>query len=112
MEQLWTQDRPQSVRSVLLGLQQDRALAYTTVMTVMERLYRKGLLQRTEDGRAYLYTTTLSRAGHTAQLMERALTGTQDRTAALVHFADRIGPEEARTLLEALAGRSLAGPQT
>jgi predicted transcriptional regulator len=105
MARLWADDAPQSVRTVLLALQQDRPLAYTTVMTVMERLFRKGLLQRTEDSKAYLYSPTLSRADHTAQVMEQALTETADRGAALVHFADRISAKEAKTLLAALASR-------
>ncbi len=36
-------------------------LAYTTVMTTLDRLYKKGLLARSEEGRAFRYTTRLSR---------------------------------------------------
>lgn len=36
------------------------SLAYTTVMTTLDRLFRKGLLQRQKQNRAYLYTAALS----------------------------------------------------
>ncbi len=110
MARLWGEPEPRSVREVLLALQQDRPLAYTTVMTVMQRLYRKGMLRRTEDSKAFLYSPTLSRADYTAQVMEEALTETADRTAALVHFADRVSAGEARTLLAALAARQDRSP--
>lgn len=38
----------------------NRGLAYTTVMTTLDRLFRKGLLQRKKESRAFLYTATLS----------------------------------------------------
>lgn len=38
----------------------DASLAYTTVMTTLDRLFRKGLLQREKVNRAYLYSPTLS----------------------------------------------------
>jgi predicted transcriptional regulator len=38
----------------------DRGLAYTTVMTTLDRLFRKGLLQRQKRSRAYLYSAKLS----------------------------------------------------
>jgi BlaI family transcriptional regulator, penicillinase repressor len=45
-----------TVQDVQQALQPHRALAYTTVMTVMSRLAEKGLLQRTKSGRAYIYS--------------------------------------------------------
>jgi predicted transcriptional regulator len=46
MDRLWERGRPALVREVLDDLRGDRPLAYTTVMTVMENLYRKGWLRR------------------------------------------------------------------
>lgn len=105
MEHLWQADRPRSVRDVLEELQQDRSIAYTTVMTVMERLYRKGVLTRVEDGRAYLYKPLQTRAGYTADLMAEALATTSDKAATFVHFADRVSAGEARQLIKALSER-------
>lgn len=106
MERLWTYDGPQSVREVLKEMQCHREIAYTTVMTVMERLFRKGILTRVEDGKAYLYRPAMSRADYTAEAMAAALADTKDRDAALVHFAAKVTAREARTLLAALAART------
>lgn len=46
-----------------------RPLAYTTVLTVLERLLRKGAVGRTKRGRAFVYTPRLTRA----EMRERAL---------------------------------------
>src|SRR5260370_9542144 len=52
MDRLWEWGRPVLVREVVDALRDERGLAYTTVMTVMENLYRKGWLRRERDGRA------------------------------------------------------------
>jgi predicted transcriptional regulator len=58
MEILWTRGES-SVRDVSQKL--GRPLAYTTVMTTLDRLYKKGLLDRRKFERAYLYSPRLSR---------------------------------------------------
>lgn len=55
---LWNRGES-SVHDVMRGL--DRALAYTTVMTTLDRLYKKGLLERRKWERAFLYSPRLSR---------------------------------------------------
>ena len=52
--------RPLSVRDVLDELRGERTLAYTTVMTVIDNLHRKGWLTRHQEGRAYLYRPAAS----------------------------------------------------
>jgi predicted transcriptional regulator len=47
----------------------DRSYAYTTVMTTLDRLFKKGLLTRTKEGRAFYYS-----AKHSAEELERGLT--------------------------------------
>jgi predicted transcriptional regulator len=104
MDCLWAADAPRSVRDVHAELSATRDLAYTTVMTVLDRLSRKQLVTRTQEGRAYLYSPVHSRAQLTAEMMHDALSvDGLDRTAALVHFADRVTPEEAAALAAALA---------
>ena len=71
MDQLWEWGRPVLVREVVDALHDERAPAYTTVMTVMENLYRKGWLRRERDGRAWRYEPTGSRSGYTAALIDR-----------------------------------------
>lgn len=104
MDRLWDAQGPRTVREVYDDLVAERDLAYTTVMTVLDRLARKRMVTRTRDGRAYRYVAIHSRAELTAELMHEALSVERlDRTAALVHFADRVTPEEAAALQEALA---------
>ena len=110
MDRLWTTVEPRSVREVLTDLQADREIAYTTVMTVMERLFRKGMLTRVERGKAFIYEPAMTRADYTADAMAAALAETGDRDAALVHFADKMTPGEASILLAALASRGERRP--
>lgn len=59
MEILW-QTGDSTVHDVARRL--DRPLAYTTVMTTLDRLYKKGLLNRRKSDRAFRYTPRLTRA--------------------------------------------------
>ena len=89
MRAAWKRSSPVTVREVHEQLSKDpkeRKLAYTTVMTVMDRLYRKGLLRRERRGRAFAYSPAISEAEHTAGLMQRLLTGSRDRRKVLAHF--------------------------
>src|ERR1700750_1955919 len=94
--------RPVLVREVVDDLRDERGLAYTTVMTVMENLYRKGWLRRERDGRAWRYEPTGSRSGYTAALMSDALATSADHRTALAHFALQMSPHDAALLREAL----------
>src|SRR6201997_3213428 len=112
MDRLWDRGRPALVREVLDDLREDRPLAYTTVMTVMENLHRKGWLRRERDGRAWRYEPTGSRSGYTAALMSDALATSTDRRTALAHFALQMSPHDAAVLREALdqaLGEAAAG---
>src|ERR1700758_3358278 len=102
MDRLWDWGRPALVRAVVDALHDDRALAYTTVMTVMENLYRKGWLRRERDGRAWRYAATGPRSSYTAGLMSDALATSPDRRTALAHFALQMSPHDAALLREAL----------
>ena len=102
MDRLWEQGRPTLVREMLDDLGKDRTLAYTTVMTVMDNLYRKGWLRRERDGRAWRYEPTGSRSGYTAALMNDALATSADHGTALAHFALQISPHDAALLRKAL----------
>lgn len=101
MAQLWSADGPLTVRDVHERL--ERELAYTTVMTVLGRLAKKGLVRQERDGKAYRYAAASSREQMAAEVMIDALGDVgEDRTAALVAFVDRVGPEEAEALRRAL----------
>lgn len=66
MDILWGRSEPLSVRDVHELLSIERDLAYTTVMTVLDRLAKKGLVLRNLDGRAWLYRPAKSRAAEVA----------------------------------------------
>ena len=67
MERLWKR-RQATVREVVDDLTRSRSLAYTTVMTIMTRLHRKGLLTRDRDGKTYVYRPAYTRDEHRAKL--------------------------------------------
>lgn len=102
MELLWEWERPATVREVVRGLADERDLAHTTVMTVLDRLARKGLLHREREGRAWLYRPAASREAYVAELMLDALDMTGDRDAALARFVRSVSGEEAAVLRGAL----------
>ncbi|MET3172724.1 UNVERIFIED_ORG: putative transcriptional regulator [Arthrobacter sp. UYCu721] len=113
MERLWSWGRAAAVREVLEDLQQDRALAYTTVMTVMDNLRRKGLLVRERDGRAYNYQTVQTREQYTATMMGRTLAAGGNQSVTLLHFLEYIATEDIAVLRDALSENAAnrdAGP--
>lgn len=106
MEHLWDAGEPQTVRQVFVDLSSRRELAYTTVMTVLQRLAKKGLVDQRRSDRAHQYTPVHTRDELVAGLMVDALsTGTETgaRVGALVRFVEQVTPDEADALRAALA---------
>jgi BlaI family transcriptional regulator, penicillinase repressor len=91
-----------TAREVGRALADERDLAHTTVMTVLDRLAKKGFLHRERDGRAWRYRPVASRESYVAELMLGALDLTGDRDAALAHFARSVSGDEAEVLRRAL----------
>src|SRR5258706_4686009 len=102
MDRLWEWGRPALVREMVDALHDDRGLAYTTVMTVMDNLYRKGWLRRERDGRAWRYEPARSRAGYTPALMNDAPATTTDRRPRAAHFPLPMKPPAAALLPQRL----------
>lgn len=107
MDVLWRHDRPLTVREAADALARDD-LAYTTVMTVLDRLTKKGFLRRERVGRAWAYWPAASREMYITQLMLDALELTGDRDAALQHFARSVSAPEAAALRDALSAAERA----
>ena len=106
MDHLWSAPEPQTVRQVHEALAARRDLAYTTIMTVLQRLAKKNLVVQHRDDRAHRYASTNGRDELVAGLMVDALDQAADsgsRQAALVHFVERVGVDEAQALRRALA---------
>jgi predicted transcriptional regulator len=98
--------RTATARQVSDRLGAARPLAYTTVLTVLDRLERKGLVRRLRQGRAHRYAPIATREAYAAELMLDALGRASDRDAALVRFVDAVSPEEAAVLRRALTEES------
>jgi predicted transcriptional regulator len=101
MQVVWAAPSPLTARQVADALA-ERGLAYTTWLTVLGRLERKGLLRRGREARAHTYAPIGSREDLVAGLMQQALGQADDREAALQRFARSVTPEEAAALRRAL----------
>lgn len=109
LSQLWTMNEAATPAEVLEALDSD--LAYTTIMTILSRLWQKGLVSRERRGRAYAYAPSVSEADLTARRMQAALNAASDRSAALTGFARSLSAREAkalRALLDSVAVRRKA----
>jgi predicted transcriptional regulator len=102
MRVVWSADPPVTVREVVDELAQARPVAYTTILTVMDRLVGKGMLVKHRSGKAHTYEAKQSRAAYTAALMARVLDGADDTTAVLLRFVEQLPPDEASKLRDAL----------
>ncbi|MFB8378939.1 BlaI/MecI/CopY family transcriptional regulator [Streptomyces rubiginosohelvolus] len=102
MTRVWQWNRPVTVREVLEDLQQERSIAYTTVMTVMDNLHQKGWVRREVDGRAYRYTAVSTRAAYSAALMNEAWSQSDNPAAALVAFFGMMSAEQREALQDAV----------
>lgn len=102
MDVLWSAAGPATVREVLDALSMPRPLAYTTVMTVLDNLHRKGWLRRERDGRAYRYAPLMSRAAYSAQLISQVVADSPDPQAVFLHLVGALPAEEMAQLRAAL----------
>ena len=103
MEVMWAGDGPYVVREVRERLRYGRPVAYTTVMTVMNILFRKGVLNRDKSGRAFRYWPVEAREDHDARLMAEVLRSGGDQDATMRRFLERVDNDEILSLCSALA---------
>lgn len=75
LEQTWSR-KEVCVRDVFLAF--DESIAYTTLMTTLDRLYKKRLLSRRKDGRAYYYSALISSAELEQGIREDVIDGLLD----------------------------------
>ena len=101
---LWTSGRPMTPAQVKLEF--DDRLAYTTVMSTLTRMYRKGLVARETMGKGYVYTPTMDEASHTAAAMTDLLGRRRDRAGVLARFVSSLRPEDEKLLQRLLGGDS------
>lgn len=94
LEVVWSLGRWSNTREVMEVLGRDRKLAYTTVMTILVKLWKKDLLERKKDGRAFVYRAVLSREEWTARRMGELLNVAENHAEALSHFVSSIGTSD------------------
>ncbi|MGW6526546.1 BlaI/MecI/CopY family transcriptional regulator [Streptomyces venezuelae] len=109
MTRVWKWNRPVTVREVLEDLQEERSIAYTTVMTVLDNLHQKGWVRREAEGRAYRYEAVSTRAAYAAALMNEAWSQSDNPAAALVAFFGMMSAEQREALSDAM--RIVQGPE-
>jgi predicted transcriptional regulator len=102
MDVVWAADRAYPVREVRERLSYNRPVAYTTVMTVMNILYGKGVLCREKHGRAWRYWPVESREEHDARLMSEVLRSGGDERITMLRFVERVNEEERDNLRSAM----------
>ncbi|MEV4901582.1 BlaI/MecI/CopY family transcriptional regulator [Citricoccus sp. NPDC055426] len=93
MDLLWDRPGPHTANDVRDALTGD--LAVTTVLTVLSRLEKKGLVRRDGGRRPHRYAAASSREEHTVGLLNDVLGSVPDREAVLARFIGGIGPDEA-----------------
>ncbi len=102
MQQLWAVDDGATVREVYEQLRQSREIAYTTVLSTIHNLHRKGRLTREREGKAHRYRPTATRAEYSAAVMREALSSGGDSEPILSHFVRLISEQESHRLQELL----------
>lgn len=100
LEAVWRRGVDVAVRDLMSDFPQ---AAYTTVMTTMERLYRKGVLARHKQGRAHVYSALATRDELESSLVTHALTpllGAGRAAPLLSSFVEEVSRHDARLLDE------------
>ena len=97
---LWAADRPLTAVEVQTEL--DPSLAYTTVMTILTRLLRKGVVTRERVGRSYAFRPLVEDATLAATQMHALLRARRDRRAVLAQFVGGLDTEDEQALAELL----------
>ena len=105
MAYLWAAAAPATPAEVHQAVAPD--LAYTTVMTVMTRLWAKELLTRESKGRGYAYSPVRTEAEHRAEVMQTTLDHSADREAVLSSFVASLNRSDAEKLRNLLGGEEL-----
>ena len=97
MAVLWESPDGATARHVLDALPGPE-LAITTVLTVLDRLQRKGLVRREREGRAHRYFAESTRAEFLSRVMAEALDSSADRGAVLARFIGGMRPSDTAAL--------------
>ena len=99
MERVWARGET-TVRDIYEEM--SSRLAYTTVMTTLDRLYKKGILDRRAAGRAFVYNAKISKDEYNQQLTQHLLGIAEhesgSRKAVLSCFVDYVSDSDQKLL--------------
>lgn len=112
MDRVWARGDGVTVREVFDELTGTRQIAYTTVLSTMDNLHRKGWVRRDREGKAYRYWPTMTREERSANLMRAAFSAGGDREAVLAFFVGQMTAEESAQLRAALRHGDGSGRRT
>lgn len=112
MDRVWARGDGVTVREVFDELTGTRQIAYTTVLSTMDNLHRKGWVRRDREGKAYRYWPTMTREERSANLMRAAFSAGGDREAVLAFFVGQMTAEESAQLRAALRHGGGSGRRT
>ena len=102
---LWDAGRSLTPGEVHERLRPHRDLAYTTITTILVRLWEKGVLTRTRAGRAFVYEPVLTREERAAARMQELLGAAGDPRLALARFVESLPADRRDDLRRALRER-------
>jgi len=101
---LWEAQEPLSAGEVRDRLaRDDDELSYSTVVTILSRLYEKGSLQRRRDGRSFRYAPVADEVGLAARRLSALLDEVVDRQAVLSRFVEELPDDDEVMLRRMLA---------
>lgn len=104
MSILWASDDWMTPREVLEHLESDPPVVYSTVMTILRRLWKKGIVNRERSGKAFTYRPVKGEGEQTAERMSQLLNAADDPDAALTHFLAGLDVRRRRQLRKFLDG--------
>jgi predicted transcriptional regulator len=115
MNALWKRS-PLAVRGVCKLLRGDHEPAYTTVMTTLDRLFKKGLLLRHKEGLAFVYAPAMTKNEYQRRMVEQTLGGLMSKKkeaepvlAAFVDVAADVDVKNLERLEQLIAERRRQG---
>jgi predicted transcriptional regulator len=114
MDVIWDASEPACVDEVRQGLaeRKHKEAAYTTIMTTLDRLYKKGFLARDRRGKAYYYSARVSRTELGSNVTKQVIDGLLSTFAepAISYFVEALGDSDPAKLdsLAALVERKRA----
>ena len=99
MDILW-QKKKSPISEIFKEINNNRNIAYTTVATVLQRLYDKGLVDRNEESNHYIYIPKLSKKDYSAKLVKSFINKLVNNFGdiALVHFVEEAKKIDKRKL--------------